>query len=284
LTALASSMGLAGSLRIMADFKAELKPSLYAACDVFVSPADNQQETFGLTILEAMAAGKPVVASDFSGYRDLVSEGETGYLIPTIGPASFDPLDAARPVLPDFISALQSAQRTALDLGVLLDRLGRLAASPELRLEMGRAGRQRVRQYFDWPLVMARMLEGWRGLKSRAEQSPVRGPSLDVGGAGQKRLFGHFVTRGISGDDRLSLGPLAAAFSAGSWAEAPPIDLGGNLPRAGLARILELLKASGEPVKLAGLQAGLDREMPPHMVEHLALYGLKYGVLALAGA
>jgi hypothetical protein len=53
------------------------------AVDLFVSPSDNIQETFGLAIVEAMASGLPVVASDWDGYRDLVVDSETGWLVPT---------------------------------------------------------------------------------------------------------------------------------------------------------------------------------------------------------
>ena len=44
----------------------------YAAADIFVSLSDNIQETFGLTPVEAMAAGLPVVASDWDGYRETI--------------------------------------------------------------------------------------------------------------------------------------------------------------------------------------------------------------------
>lgn len=54
-----------------------------AAADVFTSPADNLQETFGLTLLEAMMAELPLVVSDWNGYRDLVEHGSNGFLVPT---------------------------------------------------------------------------------------------------------------------------------------------------------------------------------------------------------
>ena len=60
----------------------EEKKLALAAADLFCSPADNLQETFGLSVLEAMASSLPVVASDWNGYRDLVLHGSTGWLVP----------------------------------------------------------------------------------------------------------------------------------------------------------------------------------------------------------
>src|ERR1700760_3430249 len=58
---------------------------LWAGADVFLSLVDNIQETFGITPLEAMAAGLPVVVSDWDGYRSTVRDGIEGFLIPTLG-------------------------------------------------------------------------------------------------------------------------------------------------------------------------------------------------------
>lgn len=58
-------------------------PLYYAACDVFVSLSDTLQESFGVAPLEAMASGLPVVVTDWSGYRDTVIHGETGFRVTT---------------------------------------------------------------------------------------------------------------------------------------------------------------------------------------------------------
>ena len=59
----------------------------WAASDLFLSLVDNPQETFGLAPLEAMAAGLPLVVSDWDGYRYTVSDGVEGFRVPTLAPA-----------------------------------------------------------------------------------------------------------------------------------------------------------------------------------------------------
>ncbi len=55
-------------------------PQVYAACDIYVWPAVN--EAYGMALLEAQAAGMPVVAGNIRGVPDVVREGETGILTP----------------------------------------------------------------------------------------------------------------------------------------------------------------------------------------------------------
>lgn len=93
--------------------------TLLAAADVFV--LSSRSEGMPVSILEAMAAGLPIVASDVGGVPELVVEGETGLLT---APAD----DAA-----------------------LAGALARLLADPDLRRGMGAAGRARVEALFDLP-------------------------------------------------------------------------------------------------------------------------------------
>lgn len=58
--------------------------------DIFISIADNPQETFGLSLLNALVAGTPIIASDWSGYKDIISNGFNGYLIKTYAAFSLD--------------------------------------------------------------------------------------------------------------------------------------------------------------------------------------------------
>jgi glycosyltransferase involved in cell wall biosynthesis len=94
--------------------------SLISVMDIFVVPS--RFEGFGLTAAEAMAAGKPVVASDIFGLKEVVRDNETGILFPV-----------------NDIVALMSALRRFLD-------------DPDLREKYGKAGRERAAAIFSTEL------------------------------------------------------------------------------------------------------------------------------------
>ena len=100
-----------------------------AACDVFVAPSLGG-ESFGIVLLEAMAAARPIVCSDLAGYRFANGEG---------------PGSGARFVAPG-------------DATGLVREIEALAAAPELRAEMGAANHKRVRQ-FGWEHLVAQVRE-----------------------------------------------------------------------------------------------------------------------------
>jgi phosphatidylinositol alpha-mannosyltransferase len=116
----------------------------YAAADAFVAPATGQ-ESFGIVLVEAMAAGVPVVASDIPGYREVVRDGEQGILVP------------------------------AGDIPALTHGLRRVLADRALAQRLGGAGRVHARRY-RWETVV-REIEGvYREAlepRARAEERPA---------------------------------------------------------------------------------------------------------------
>jgi len=103
---------------------------LYARAAIVACPS--RREGFGVACLEAMAHGRPVVASSVGGLRDLVVDGETGLLVPPRDPA---------------------ALRRALE---------QLLGDADLRRRLGTAGRERARARFSWDAVTDATLAAYR--------------------------------------------------------------------------------------------------------------------------
>ncbi|MGH2467322.1 MAG: glycosyltransferase family 4 protein [Candidatus Limnocylindrales bacterium] len=119
-----ATRGLRG-VELLGGVMDEEKARYFATADVFVSPATGQ-ESFGLVLLEAMAAGTAIVCSDIHGYKGVVRRDEQALLVP--------PRDA---------SALAKA-------------IARLLDDPDLRARLGASGRARSLQ-FGWPNITAKV-------------------------------------------------------------------------------------------------------------------------------
>ncbi|MBD3387509.1 MAG: glycosyltransferase [Candidatus Altiarchaeales archaeon] len=79
LKAKASNLGLEDHVNFRSEVGDGLLPKYYMACDLLVLPSVTRQEAFGLVLVEAMACGKPVISSDFSGMPYVV--GDAGLLV-----------------------------------------------------------------------------------------------------------------------------------------------------------------------------------------------------------
>lgn len=143
------------------------KSQALAAADVFVSPADNLQETFGLSVIEAMAAELPVVVSDWNGYRDLVVNDHTGILIPTsMVKGSIQQIDSTdRSYMLGFLNydnyvGLRSLE-VVVDEDAFVHALLTLYRQPDLRSAWGVNGRLRWQELFCWNVVAAQYRSLW---------------------------------------------------------------------------------------------------------------------------
>ncbi|MDR3358493.1 MAG: glycosyltransferase family 4 protein [Desulfovibrio sp.] len=159
---LAANLGVC--CRLIPRPDAAARKALYAAADIFLSPSDNLQETFGLTLLEAGLSSLPVVASSFDGYRDLVDDGENGILVSVVGPAKTRDTDCLARIVPAAEYHLLLAQQCAVDVRAFGEAMYRLAADSALRLKMGRAGRRRVLAGYTWRHIVDRYLALWAEL------------------------------------------------------------------------------------------------------------------------
>ncbi len=193
---------------------------VWFAADIFTSLSDNIQESFGLTPIEAMAAGLPVVASNWDGYRDTVRHGTDGILIPTWLPLPDSGSDLSLQIEGSLTEEMRSrsynqysgvvSQATAVDVGAAADAYSALAVDPALRRRLGEAGRKRARETYDWQVVINAYQDLWRELaniRSRSVESgaPVQGRPAHPLRDDPFALFQSYPSGTINGDAVVTL-------------------------------------------------------------------------------
>lgn len=182
------------------------RSEIYSIADVFTSPADNIQETFGLTPVEAMACGIPQVVSDWDGYRDTVVDEVTGFRVPTYWCDCLDELNQ-QPCLPfdnmirRDLHRIMSVQSTVVDTLCYQNRLQRLIDSPELCMKMSVNSRIRAKLDFSLQRTVRETESLWEQLLKIAASDGCRSnncmalPRMDI-----NNVFHSYPTSFISDD------------------------------------------------------------------------------------
>lgn len=134
------------------------RPNYYATADVYCSPCN--KASFGVVLLEAMASGKPIVASDINGYRLVMEHEKQGFMVPEGNARAF------------------------------ADSLLNLLRDEDLRRQMGQAGRRAVLERFSWDLVARQVEEYYLELLGDRAR-PVAGLTVgrDIGTAAREEIF-----------------------------------------------------------------------------------------------
>ena len=174
-----------------------------AAADLALSLVDNCQETFGLSVIEAMAAGLPVVASDWDGYRDSIRHGIDGFLVPTRWAPGSESCSVSLgwqqqlELLSFPVVSGALGQLVQVNMPAARAHLATLLQNPSLARAMGQQGRRRAEQRFTGSVVMQQYQQLFNELSERrrfalkALQQPALSPlSLDA-----VRLFSHFASQ-----------------------------------------------------------------------------------------
>jgi phosphatidyl-myo-inositol alpha-mannosyltransferase len=123
-------------VRLLGLVSDEDKPRVYASGDAYCAP-NTHGESFGIVLIEAMATGTPVVASDLEAFRRVLEEGAAGVLFP-VG-----------------------------DAAALAERLAALLADPARRAALAATGHEVVRRY-DWPTVTRMVLAVYETVRAAA--------------------------------------------------------------------------------------------------------------------
>jgi glycosyltransferase involved in cell wall biosynthesis len=135
---MAQSLGIADRVAFtghVANIPAVIRDLDIVVCSSIVEP-------FGICVIETMAAGRPIVATNVGGIPEIVEDSQTGYLVPPHSP------------------------------GQLADRVRRLVGDGPLRLRFGAAGRRRVEEFFSDAQQAARTLDLYREVQGDAGHQP----------------------------------------------------------------------------------------------------------------
>ena len=259
-----------------------------SAAEMFLFPIDNLQESFGIAPVEAMAAGLPVVASDWDGIRDTV-DGGAGIRIPVTG-ARVEHVTGTglryHGGTDNYIQYLsQLSAVTAIDVAKMADAVRALMREPDLRARMGAAGRARARSLFDWAVIIPAMQDLFAELDAiRRRADPARHPPIPAA--------------------RLPVAPSPATYFASFPTRALPRDItyrwtGGDVDLARLwslrdyvttrrvfeslgdvQAVAEALSARGSETA-AGIAAVTGQSVP--RVERCLLWLMKYGYVEDSG-
>jgi hypothetical protein len=227
---------------------------IWSAADLFTALVDNIQETFGLAPVEAMAAGLPVVATDWDGFRDTVRHGVDGMLVPTLMAPPGEGLQAALYYATKRINyaglLAEAAQLTAVDIGAAAEAFQALAADPALRRRMGAAGQVRVRETFDWAAVLPQHQALWQ------EQQAIRRQATPVAWLGSSapdprhmdptQAFAAWPSGTFRLSQRLRPAPASATTDPFSLLCYTQTALPSKLDEAGIGRLLAELHRRGE--------------------------------------
>ena len=269
----------------------EVRATAWHAADFFISFSDNIQETYGLAPLEAMAAGLPVVVSDWNGYRQTVRPGIDGLMVPTWQPAAGYGGGLARRFAAEAINYDHyigyASQSVAVEPEAAAAAVTRLVEDAGLRRRLGAAGQARAREAFDWRVIVGAYQKLWYELAARRAKDsevaplgaretaphPSRGDPFD--------LFAGYPSQVLGPATRVTLA-LADAREALALLDSLKLaDFGADLRLAKPQRRALLERLAEGPARIERLTGGQPPEQAERTVATVAWLA-KYGILRLS--
>lgn len=124
---LTKSLGIENAVQFFGTIPNYEVPKAIQSMDVFINCS--KQESFGVALVEAMACGVPVIATDTEGFKEVVVDKETGIIMQDRDP------------------------------NTMAEAIETLLTNEELRNRYGSAGRERVVEYYDWDKNVDTMIE-----------------------------------------------------------------------------------------------------------------------------
>jgi hypothetical protein len=272
--------------RIVDGRPPETRFNIWSVADFFISFSDNIQESFGLTPVEAMAAGLPCVVTDWDGYRDTVRHGEDGFRISTTSAKVGEGFDLAYRhangwlTYTEYVAA--AAQFTAVDYAASAEAICALISNPDLRRRLGAQAQARARDIFDWRAIIPQYQALWADQNARRLAAPPSPPifnnpfRLDP-----FTLFAAYPSRALTKDWKVALTPGMAWPLAQLRLSAPLADYG-DVQRPTLAESEQVVAwLADRPESLVSELVQIFPLARQHAVMRGLLWIARFGVIQL---
>lgn len=267
-----------------------VRKEIWFASDIFTSLSDNIQETFGITPLEAMAAGLPVVVTDWNGYRDNVRNGIDGITVPTLAPPPGMGKDLAfrfETEIDNYDLYIGNAcQGTSVDIEASTKAYVKLIENPDLRQRMGEEGKRRANEIYDWKPIIAAYQELWGELASIRKNAEEIAPRKISSPSNPLRddpfaLFASYPTTALNQSDMVTLLQVEPEAYYKKTYELG-IHKFGWLPSEALCiQIITTLKESGASCQVSSLLSKIPANQ--HALATRAIIGFaKIGLVSVA--
>jgi len=272
--------------------KPEERRATLSGGDIFLFLIDNIQETFGLAPVEAMAAGLPLIVSDWDGMKDTVSP-DVGIRVPTRGLTAAHTAPEAFRYMTGFdnnvhfcasVSAL-----TEIDMGGMIAAIVTLARDGGLRRKLGAAGRRRADELYDWAKIVPRIQDLWaelaarrrRGAGRQTREAPGRVPVIPspmlIYAGYPTEAGGHGATR-FAPDPEAPAGGPALALKLRNYGATGRIFADERTIRAVFGAV-----AGAGAAGMTAPEAAAAARTSPDMADRALIWLMKYGFLRRLG-
>ena len=241
-----------------------------------------------------MAAGLPVVVSDWNGYKDTVREGVDGFRVPTLSPASTPSQSlqcayAAGQIDYDAYLGLTSLQ-VSIDHRRLVQVLKLLFDSEELRREMSANAIKRAHDVYDWSRVIPRYEDLWADLNERRLAKQRSTTSIGANYPSPERpdpfgFFANYPTKSLSLGDKVKVSGDDMTILLSQYSQIASLKMFSSympsvLQPSQIERLLTLLVSSD--MAIADISVHLEAESP--LVLRTVAFLIKIGLLEKAAS
>jgi glycosyltransferase involved in cell wall biosynthesis len=283
-------LGLGDRVIVHTKLETRFTPLAYAAADVFVSPSDNLQESFGITPIEAMACGLPVVVSDWDGYKDTVLHGETGFRVPTYWAKADNPVERLAELYPWEWDHLHIGQSVSVDIPAMTEAMLALLKNPSLRQRMGDAARKHAASQYPWSRIIRLHEELWDELAQQAQSQPLD-PSSERSVSLESRsfeVFQNYASHLLTGETEVRLSAEGQQAAKKGLPMQPYSELSILLKPEALLKALQIMRGAGflgvKGFSLGEIEESLQKQcrMEEQQARLHLMWLLKYGLIQVS--